>query len=108
MSKSSLITLNSEIERNKRTINSVQKDLIEIDKELFSAMNDSVGDSARESIDSINKNYTYMMNNGYEKIKESLDCLQINYNQLDTFMTEAKKILRDAQIQIKELGDLKL
>jgi hypothetical protein len=108
MSKTSLMTLKSEITRNLRTATSVQTDLSTVDKDLFSAMNDYVGNSARESVESIKRNYTYMMNNGYGKMNEAVSALEYGYNQIDTFMNEASKIVSDAKSITRELGDLKL
>lgn len=108
MSKSSLLTFKSQITRNLRTATSVQSDLSTIDKDLFSAMNDYVGNSARESIESIKRNYAYMMNNGYGKMNEAIGALEHGYNQIDIFMNEASEILSDAQSIKRELGDLKL
>jgi hypothetical protein len=108
MSKSSLMTLKSEITRNLRTATSVQTDLSTVDKDLFSAMNDYVGNSARESVESIKRNYTYMMNNGYGKMNEAVSALEYGYNQIDTFMNEASKTVSDAKSITRELGDLKL
>ena len=108
MSKSSLMTLKSEITRNLRTATSVQSDLDTIDKELFSAMNDYVGNSARESVASIKRNYVYMIDNGYGKMNESVNALEYGYNQIDGFMNETVKIVSDAQTIVRELGDLKL
>lgn len=102
------MTLKSEITRNLRTATSVQTDLSSIDKDLFSAMNDYVGNSARESVESIKRNYTYMMNNGYGKMNEAVSALEYGYNQIDTFMNEASKIVSDAKSITRELGDLKL
>ena len=108
MSKSSLLTFKSQITRNLRTATSVQSDLSTIDKELFSAMNDYVGNSARESVGGIKRNYTYLTNNGYGKMNESVNALEYGYNQIDGFMNETVKIVSDAQTIVRELGDLKL
>ena len=102
------MTLKSQITSNLRTADAIQSDLNTIDKDLFSAMNDYVGNSARESVASIKRNYTYLTNNGYGKMNESVNALEYGYNQIDDFMNEAAKIVSDAEATVRELGDLKL
>ena len=106
MSKSSLATLKSEINRESRSVNSAQSSLNDVIKDVGSAMNDRVGASAQESLRSINRTFTYHYDLAYKNANEAATSLERGYSELSSSLSEAKAILSSAEKLFKELGDL--
>lgn len=108
MSKSSLSTLKSEINRSIKIVNRAESDLKAVEKSIFQAMPDYVGASANDSVKGIYRSFSYMMDNGYSKLNNATSTLDSGYNEINSFLTDAQNLLKNAKSIKNELGDLQL
>lgn len=106
MSKSTLSTLKSEINMELKAVYSAESDAKSLANSLFSAMNDRVGSSARESIDCIGKKFSYNMDAGYKSANRMVSALERGYAKIDASLGQAEAIMKQARDIIRELGEI--
>ena len=106
MSLNSLLTLKNNLNTELNNVSSIESNLNLTKNDILSAMQDKVGVSASESIESINRTYSYSFNNGYKVLKEGSSCLEDLYNTFDCSIKKANDIIKIATDITKELKNL--
>lgn len=105
MSKSSIYGIQREFQHNLNLVYDIDRNLKDLKNDLLSAMNDTVGVSAAESIESINRNFRYYFEDAYKKSLNSINAIMEGYNQLSIQTENAQSDLSMAVNLVKELGN---
>lgn len=106
MSKSSVSALKSQVNSLEKTVNSCSSAMGEINGKIYSAMNDTVGQSASESIKSIKTSFDYSYDKGLKAIKTVADEMSRGYDQIKIFGENAASLIRQAEDLKGGLGSI--
>lgn len=106
MSKESSIKLKGEIGSLEKSVNSCVSLLNDGDKQILSAMDDTVGRSASESIKFIKKEVNYNFEKSVKSSKTAVDELIKGYTLLKTMTDEAEHLYRQAEQMKADLGKI--
>ena len=104
MSKSSLLDLQSTINSELSSINKTARDLKDLKSDVMSSMNDKVGASAGESIESIARNYTYYLESAYKKALNGTRSMLDGYNSLKRERENSRFNVSRAEELVRDLG----
>ncbi len=97
MSKSSVSALKSQANSLERTVNSCSSIMGEINGKILTAMNDTVGQSASESIKSIKTSFDYSYDKGLKAIKAVADEISRGYDRIKSMGDGASALIRQAE-----------
>ena len=106
MSKSTLAVLKSEIRTEMNCAYGAQNDLKHLDKTIYSAMDDKVGESARESLLKIRNRFTLNTDDGLSSAEMAANALSLGYDKADERSSRADELRRRADSIVKGLGEI--
>jgi len=106
MSKSSLSYLKGEINTASRGADSTVSNLKSLEGSILNAMDDRVGQSARESLNRISNTLSYSIDKAYKSANTATGALDKGYGRLDSLTAEKNKLLSQAKSMVKELGSI--
>ena len=106
MSKSTLSTLKSEINTEKRCASGAEATMNSLNKSILSSIDDRVGKSASESITSICNSFSYNMDLGFKGATNAVNALDNGYNKLDSIVGQGENLLAQAKSIVREIGEI--
>ena len=106
MSKSTLSTLKSEINMEKKSVGSTSTTLKSLEKSISNAIYDRVGASAVESISQIEKSFYYNLDKGYKYADNAIMAFDRGYGQLDILSARGENYLSQAKAIVKGIGEI--
>ncbi|MBO5357359.1 MAG: hypothetical protein J6A95_06270 [Clostridia bacterium] len=106
MSKSTLSTLKSEINMESRSADKAGSGLKSLDKSISNAMDDRVGNSARESVTCIYNTFSYNADKFFKGANNAASALDRGYSKLDSLVAQGEKHLSQAKAIVKGVGEL--
>lgn len=106
MSKSTLSTLKSEINMASKYAYNAESTLRSLEKSISSAMNDRVGNSARDSLTAIGNCFSNNMDRGFKGLNNGVGALERGYTKIESLSKEKDKHITRAHSIVKGLGDL--
>ena len=106
MSKSTVSALKGEISKLEREAGAVSSSMSDVEKQIWSAMNDTVGQSAQESIKKIKTDFDYNMNKGAKALKDVADKISAGYDHLAAQANAANNLIHQAEDIKKGLGSI--
>ena len=106
MSKSTVSALKGEINKLEKEAGSVSSKMSDVEKQIWSAMNDTVGQSAQESIKKIKTNFNYNYDKGTKCLKGVADKISVGYDHLKGHADAASTLIRQAEDIKKGLGSI--
>ena len=80
--------------------------MTDVEKQLWSAMNDTVGQSAQESIRKIRTDFNYNMDKGAKALKDVADKISAGYDHLSAHANHANLFIQQAEDIKKGLGSI--
>jgi hypothetical protein len=106
MSKSTLAALKSELKTNFDIALKAENDLKYLDKSICNAMEDRVGQSARDSLAGIRDHFSFNSHEGLKSVEKATVALCHGYSNTDEISAKADAILYRARYTVKELGEV--
>ena len=106
MSKSTVSALKGEISKLSSQAGAVSSCMTDVEKQLWSAMNDTVGQSAQESIRKIRTDFNYNMDKGAKALKDVADKISAGYDHLSSQANAALSLIHQAEDIKKGLGSI--
>lgn len=106
MSKESSIKLKGEIDSLEKSVNSCVSLLNDGDKQILSAMNDTVGTSASESIKMIKRDFEYDFEKSIKMSKNAVNELIKGFDLFKKMTDEAEHLYRQAEQMKADLGKI--
>ena len=106
MSKSTVSALKGEISKLSSQAGAVSSKMTDVEKQLWSAMNDTVGQSAQESIRKIRTDFNYNMDKGSKAIKDVADKISAGYDHVSAHVNAALSLIRQAEDIKRGLGSI--
>lgn len=105
MSKSTLSQLKSEIRREAGSAHSAGSSLTGLEKSISGAMDDSVGNSAGESIKSIYSAFSYGADRFFKSANSAAAALDKGYSRMDALISQGENHLSQAKAIVEAIGD---
>ncbi len=106
MSKSTLAALKSELKTNFDMALKAENDLKYLDKSICNAMEDRVGQRARDSLAGIRDRFSFNIDEGLKSVEKASAALDRGYSKTDEISAKADAILYRARHTVKELGEV--
>lgn len=106
MSKSTLSALKSEIKMEAGSADKAGSSLKGLEKSVSNAMDDRVGNSARESLDGIYNAFSYNADQLFKGASNAVSALERGYGKLDSLVAQGQKHLSQAKSIVREIGEL--
>ena len=103
MSKTTLPYLKSEVKRETQYAYAVQEDLKHLDSSIWRAMEDRVGNSARQSLNGIRSNFRLHMDDGFQRANRAVQAMEKGYAGLDRLLAQSDALLAQADAICKSL-----
>ena len=106
MSKSSLSYLKGEIKTSMSIANSTVSELKSLEGSITKAMNDRVGQGARDSLASISRTVSYNVDKGYKALNNGAEAMTTGYNKIESISNQGASIVSRAREIVKGLGSI--
>ncbi|MBQ8408361.1 MAG: hypothetical protein IJY39_05795 [Clostridia bacterium] len=106
MSKSTISALKTEIRAEFDAARKAEDDLKHLDRSIGNAMDDRVGQSARESLSGILNRFSLNIDQGLQSVDRATGALDRGYARADGISAQAEAILSRARSIVKELGEI--
>lgn len=106
MSKSSLSYLKGEIKTSMSVANSTVSELKSLEGAITKAMNDRVGQGARDSLASISRTVSYNVDKGYKALNNGAEAMTTGYNKIESISNQGASIVSRAREIVKGLGSI--
>ena len=106
MSKSSLSYLKGEIKTSMSVANSTVSELKSLEGSITKAMNDRVGQGARDSLASISRTVSYNVDKGYKALNNGAEAMTTGYNKIESISNQGASIVSRAREIVKGLGSI--
>lgn len=106
MSKSSLSYLKGEIKTSMSVANSTVSELKSLEGSITKAMNDRVGEGARDSLASISRTVSYNVDKGYKALNNGAEAMTTGYNKIESISNQGNSIVSRAREIVKGLGSI--
>ncbi len=105
MSKSTLSHLKGEIRRESGNANSAGSTLTDLEKSISCAMDDRVGNSARESIKGIYNAFSYDTERFFKSANSAVSAMDRGYSKIEALLSQGEKHLSQARAIVEAIGD---
>ena len=105
MSKSTLSHLKSEIRMETGKAHSAGSSLTGLEKSISGAMDDRVGNSARESIKCIYNAFSYGADGFFKSANSAASALDRGYSKIEVLLSQGEKHLAQARAIVEAIGD---
>ena len=86
--------------------NSTVSELKSLEGSITKAMNDRVGQSARDSIASISRTVSYNVDKGYKALNTGVEAMTTGYNKIESISNQGASIVSRAREIVKGLGSI--
>ena len=103
MSRSTLACYKSELTREEQFARETTAELKDLDRSLHKAMEDRVGETARQSMRRIESTFTRSMDAGFRQAQQTVQALEQGYGNLDALTRQSDDLLAQAEAIIQEL-----
>ena len=106
MSKSTLGSLKYAIKTEDRVADEAKAELKNLDRAIYNAMDDRVGQSAKESAAGLLRSFTYMVDGVLSALSQAASSLDQGYDRLSGLSSQGDSLLSEANSIVSGVGDL--
>ena len=106
MSKRSLAVLKSDIHTEESFAYNTQSNLNSLSQTIGNAIDDKVGQSAKESLAGIINHFTLNMDSGLQSAARMAEALETSYIKSDSLCFNAEDLCARANLIVKELSEI--
>ena len=86
--------------------NSTVSELKSLEGAITKAMNDRVGQCARDSLASISRTVSYNVDKGYKALNNGAEAMTTGYNKIESISNQGASIVSRAREIVKGLGSI--